>query len=660
MAFNVNILPSRHSAAMNPMPVSIEYIPSQSYDNWSLLTNILFYCREVSNMQPYFNNDIFTEVTVNTPHSFDVGDSVMIFRGENIGYYKVIEITSPTKFVIDLIFVNYTGTPTTYIGRSITGKRDYNVNGLINFSIDESCVDFLGSRIAGTEPYGTDSFNYFLSFGEQYNFIYYFYDNFVGTGSKVGFHAGTSSYTSIDEVPFEVGDEIIIEQDLFEWVYTDNFFSLGNLAFTSSNAHNWEVGDIVTVTGQITEPNYNGDVKVLEVLSPFSIRVDKNFSTSTPAEGGSIFGIPKPEYNTTATITDIYYDSLLGVCILTDLDFTGSSQPIGGRIKLLNGDPFINYTAYDTFSQSGDNFLYQTARLCQFDRPFYTDKLLDEYIAGTSSSKWSTILYQDGTPNRIDRTGSSFLRMRFDYLTTVGYAKVDFYGFDGSLIGSSYLNEPYDNGYYYIDLGVGLDQMLNNNDRVDIGPFDLSTEIDNIYSWELAWYDDSDSRISTFVKLQLDDDEACELDVFNLMWLDSYGSYISFPFRYAPSEGIEIDRSSYYKQEGIYTPNSFIVDTSERGVFNFYNKSREKIKLTSGFIEDGENYLFKDLIRSTDIYLTSRDIYNDGFYAVTFGDDKIEFKDNRWDSIYYYEPTVYFAWNSYRRNNIIPIGMNKR
>ena len=660
MSFNVNILPSKHSAGMNQMPVSVEFLPSDSYDNWSLITNILFYCREVYSMDPYFDNEIYTEVTTTIDHSFEVGDRVMIFRGEGIGYYNVIRVTATNKFIIDSIFVSYTGSPTTYIGRVISGLRDYNKDYKINFSIDEECVDYLGSRILNGVPYGNDSFNYFLSIGEQYNFIYHFYDNFAGTGGKVGFHAGTWSYSSIDEIPFEVGDEIIIEQDLFEWVYTDNFFSLGNLAFTSSNIHNWEVGDIVTVTGQITEPNYNGDVKVLEVLSNKSIRVDKWFSTSTPVEGGSIFGTPFPQYNTTATITDIYYDTVLGVCILTDLDFAGSSQPIGGKIKLLNGEPFINYTVYDTFGLTAAGFDYQTARLCRFDRPYYTDKLLNEYIGGTSSSKWSTILKQDGTWNRIDKTGLSFIRMRFDQSTTLGYAKVDFYNSNDIYLGSSKLTNVFGYiGIYYNDLGVGLSQMLSNVDRVDLGLFNMATEYDNIWKWNIRWYDTDDNPISTSVKFKLDDDHACDLDVFNLMWLDSYGSYISFPFRYAFTDGKEVDRSQYYKQEGVCNNSSFEVETSERGVFNFYNKSRSKIKLTSGFIEDGENYLFSDLIESTDIYLTSRDTYNDGFYAVTFGEDKIEFKDNRWDNIYYYEPTVYFAYNNYRRNNIIPVGNNK-
>ena len=124
MSFNVNILPSKHSAGMNQMPVSVEFLPSDSYDNWSLITNILFYCREVYSMDPHFDNEIYTEVTTTIDHSFEVGDKVMIFRGEGIGYYNVIRVTDTNKFIIDSIFVTYTGTPTTYIGRVIKGAGE--------------------------------------------------------------------------------------------------------------------------------------------------------------------------------------------------------------------------------------------------------------------------------------------------------------------------------------------------------------------------------------------------------------------------------------------------------------------------------------------------------------------------------------------------------
>lgn len=659
MGFDVKILPSKHSAAINHMPVSVEFLDNSGYDNYSFISNIVFYCREVSSMEPYFNFEVLTKVTVTESHNYEVGDTLMIFRGssDNIGYYNIKEVLSNVEFVIDKIFVNWVPSPSTYIGRVIREVKDYNQYGRVNYTIDESCIDYLGVRIIDDAPFGVDSFNYFLVFGEQYDFIFNFYDNFSASGSKLGFYAGTGSYASVDDVPFEIGDEIVIQQDLFEWLYTDNIFTSGFLGFTSSNIHNWSVGDIVTVTGQITEPYYNGDVKVLEVLNSNSIRVDKTHSTSTPMEGGSIFGVPFPEYNTNATITDIYYDVTLGVCIVTDLDFITASQPISGDIKLLNGEQFVNYNSFDTVGfYSDDVFDYQTAKLCRFDRPWYINKLNNEYIAGSVSSNFSTILKQDGEWNRIDRNGSNFIKMRFEYSEpiygTAGYADCVFYDYDNNILGNSHLVELNSNEIYDYDLGCGLDQILNNIDRVDIGTFSYVSEIDNIWRWEVTWYDMSNKKISKTLRFELDDDSACGLDVYNIMWLDSYGSYISFPFRYAPTESKDVDRSSYYKREGQWGDTDFTIDTSERGVFNFYNKSRSKIKLTSGFINDDENYLFKDLIESTDVYLSSNSEYI-GFYSVYFGDDKIEFKDNRWDYLYYYEPTFYFSYNNYRRNNII-------
>ena len=129
-----------------------------------------------------------------------------------------------------------------------------------------------------------------------------------------------------------------IRQQLFvqadqQFDYDDNFFSNDNVGFTATTAtHDFEVGTTIQVVGQETNPAYNGYTTVESVPNANSLVTNKPFGLPSPVEGGQIYGIPRPSYNGTATITDII-TAATGVIIVTNKPFTTSTSPVPGFIR---------------------------------------------------------------------------------------------------------------------------------------------------------------------------------------------------------------------------------------------------------------------------------------------------------------------------------------
>src|SRR5690606_18841748 len=171
-------------------------------------------------------------------------------------------------------------------------------------------------------------FNYQLYLGEAKKYVVEFEDNgffypTYGDAAKISFW--NSSITSLSAVSLSIGDQIVIQQELFEWNYTGAYNDGGYLAFSATSAiHNFRVDQPITVNGQVTEPYYNGPTTITSVNNyPSSTRLttSKPWSTvaASIAEGGDIFGTPIPEYNTVANIVDLNIDVTYGLVVSTDI-----------------------------------------------------------------------------------------------------------------------------------------------------------------------------------------------------------------------------------------------------------------------------------------------------------------------------------------------------
>lgn len=660
----IELSPNVYTAAYSNIPIVVSSDNSQ-LEKFKYVVNVCYDSMTVADMEAYTTNgEIFTKLEI-TAHPYKLGDTLLIYDGQYVGYYTVIRVVDDNHIVIDLT-LGAAYNPMSLVSkicRYYRYKLSPDPDGLLKIDIANTIKDFVSANfVDGVNIYDGSStrFDYFLVVGEEYKFSVRFVDN--------GFFGGNVSFynpaiTSLTDIPFQTGDRILVQQDLFEWVYTDNFFSTtpassGRLGFTSTNVHNWEVGDVVTVTGQVTQPAYNGPAAVFEVIDNMNIVVDKQFTTSTPTEGGSIFGVPVPSYNADTRILNIYIDPTYGLVIETDFASGGATQPIPGTITYLdnvitqniNIDVIDDLYAYNALQYYADKF--QASR--------YSKTYFNSFIPGASNAKFSTIhsLYDilnvTNDPKLIEVDTKAFLLMHKQDANNPNLVdlKYDFYSsyenmLSNTILGTSLLPNEIDSEDIYAP--IGIQQLIDNTDRVDVGGFDLETDYVDVKYYRVS------GRISTTVKwdpiyYKVNDDCAPTNQRFSLLWKDALGSWVSYPFKYAATQTTETVRSDYYQREGNFIEGDgwgFDLKSSDRGDKGFFSRSRDKFALTSGWVNERENYIFADLIKSTEVYLQ---IHHDNnvIVPVKLTTNSIEYGRDGVDQVFNYSPTVQIAYNEIR------------
>lgn len=638
------LIPSSHAPGYTNIPVAFRS-DNASNDNFKYIINICWNAHSITTMvATQFNGNFATRITA-TAHEFKNGDQVFIFGTAYEGYYTILNIINANTFVIDLeLQAPYVS------GSNVCNYYNYKMpqdpQGIVKLDLANTLKDFVSSTIKDNffmdAPFGiydgsSTRFEYFIVLGEEYKYELRFEDN--GTFmSSLGFY--NTSITSLSGIPFQIGDKIFVQQDLFEWSYTATADASGRVRLNSSNSHNWEVGDLVNVTGQATQPSYNGLAAVFSVPDSTSIVIDKLFLGAT-AQSGIVFGTPKPEYNRDFTIINIYIDVLLGLVVVTDGAFTGSSLAIPGTITYLYDTLVTTYTDDVIFVGESTPFSVFDARIDRKDfRNYgpYTKDLYKDNFTIYGGFGMSTILDSKaqlaylGTAkkaNRIDYTTKSFLLLHSSTSATDISMKYTWYDREGgSIIGYSYLDSTLNVKDIYVPVGVV--QLMLNTDRTDSIGFDLDTDFNMIKYYTVVPYDGvPDNELANPIAYKID---CCErgLDNYSLMWKDALGSWITYPFKYVATESTDVVRSNYYRREGEFVDNgednwSYDINNINRGETTFNTQSRNKFKLTSGWVKDHENILFEDLMKSTEVFLQlpsytkSTFVSDDGFLIDEFG-----------------------------------------
>jgi hypothetical protein len=680
MSYSALTVPYDYMAAYSSVPLRISSSDSQLYDYFKYVTNIVYSASTLSSSQNIvYGPNTYTQITFTEAHSFEIGDTILLddTSGEYQGYYNVMSTPSSTSVVINLVLGAPLGACTCY--KVIKYKMSPDIEGEAKLDLSNTLKDLVTENLSDVNDIfeGPNTrFQFDLLLGQESNYIFEFEDNGFESGYASFWNSSLPSTYTATTLPFQIGDQVVIEQYLWEWEYNDNFFYSGQLGFTGSTPHSFLTGQTVNVTGQITAPHYNGYTTVRTVVDTYAFTVWKQFNTSTPAEPGSIFGVPRPEYNTTATITDIYWDATYGVVIVTDIPFGAASQPIPGQMRLINNK---KTETINDLSITGVSIY--NARIDTLDYG-YTTTQFDQFVVqkrGSSSNNISTIL--SGTSKfRIEPTTKSWLlahtygglwepRFSFydsannllsvtkiDYNTTVASAiNINNYANNGGdlrlnlfsthglsvgdlievvdgpayyngfatviqvnsstsitvntpyvsagVFGAEYINIINHSSYFDYYFPVGINQITACTNTTLLSGSALSSVVDSVdyYTVELA---EKNTGNTNSIYFEVNDD-CSRYDILHLMWKDGKGSWLSYPFKYISEDRTEVERKDYYKSEGTWnlSNNTFGYDTFGRGQKSFFIRSRDKYVLNSGWVEEFENSLIKDLLKSVSVYL---------------------------------------------------------
>jgi hypothetical protein len=129
------------------------------------------------------------------------------------------------------------------------------------------------------------------------------------------------------------------------------------------------------------------------------------------------------------------------------------------------------------------------------------------------------------------------------------------------------------------------------------------------------------------------------------MWKDKLGSWLSYPFIYLSRDSTEVERKTYYQTEGNWEDNTFGYDSYGRGEKNYFSRSRDKITLNSGWLEDQEVFLMKDLMKSSSVYVQTPD---NVLIACMIEENQIQLKKSINDQIFNYTFNIRLSGNDIR------------
>jgi len=637
--------PHTYMAAYSAIPLKVYSNQWDQQDLFKYLINVVWNTVTISADQSInIGNDVYTLLTSTTPHFFDIGDTVLlddtINGGQFTGYYIVQKIVSSTQFAIDLIPNTPFAGPGFTCSNVLKWRLAPDLDGYGKIDLSNSLKDFVTQNLTGQTvnygvPYrGTDTrFCYSIYCGSEQMYTFQFEDNLF-SGGTVAFY--NSSLTSLVGIPFQIGDVISVLQDVVEWPYTDNYFGAGGVGFTGTTQHSFLPGQAVTVTGQQTFPFYNGQSSILSVTSN-ALVINKTWQGNTPIEPGFVYGVPRPEYNATCTITNIVNDPVYGVVIVTDLPFTTSSVPIPGIIQYADGQITENPVELKLTGFCAYN--------SHIDMPDYSLTAFDPYVIQTrsfTSNNLSTIL-SGQTQYRVE---PNTILLPLVHSIRDSYVDGTYYKmYNGSsTIGALFIPKPSGATDWYAPGGL---TQIGSAPYVNIaGTF--ATYSGNVTNYEMYAVDNvapnTYAERTNSIKFKLNTD--CSMyEIYHLMWKDKYGSFISYPFIYMSRENMEADRRTYYKQPGTWDNNSFQYYDYGNGEKNFYVKSRKSYILNSGWLYEFERELIEDLMQSASVYLQTPD---NRLFQAHLEEKDLEIFKNINEQLFSYTFNVRVSNNEYR------------
>jgi hypothetical protein len=582
-----------------------------------------------------------------TPHEFAVGDTILLNDAPNnnlqTGYYNVLAVPQSDEIIIDLFPTVLFSIFPIRLSKFYKWKLTPDLDGFGKLDMSNVMKDLVSQNLTGqTVDYaltydGPNTKKCFgLLCGYESQYVFEFEDNIFTTGGTVGFQ--NSTITSITGTSFQVGQVIQIQQNPVAWGYTGITNSANGPVYSSNQQHSFLATQQIQVQGQSTLTSYNGYTTVKAPITSTSLTTQQTF-VGTSTVPGYIYGIPRPTYDTTATITGIYVDPTYGLVIQTDIIWAGSSVPITGQITYPGNQltSVLNeYTDYDAF--------------CIFNahvnRADYSVSFFDKYVVQNrpfSGNNISTVL-NTATCYRIEPNTIGFLLV---HSSTASLSDGMFYQFlnsQGSTLGSVRIPKSVSTQTDFY-APVGLQQIGGSNYINVTGTFaSYSGQIDTYVCYVY------DIPISTIVQRTNDicfklNGDCSMYQIYHLMWKDQYGSFTSYPFIYMSREYIESDKKTYYQQEGTWQNNTFGYDDYGVGEKTFYQRSRESFTLNSGWLYEWERDLIKDLMQSPSVYLQTPD---NRLFNCHLDETKVELYKNINEQLFSYTFNVRTSNNEFR------------
>ena len=643
MSLSAITQPYYSMAAYSAVPLRLRDDNFGDFDNYKYLTNIVWDNYAVNEIQAYvFNGLLYTKCTTTTPHNYQLGDELLIDGGTNnanlTGYYFVVKIIDANNFVINRVFE--AGITSSFqIYKVISYQMPPDIQGEAKLDLSNTLKNYCTDNLKDVNEIfeGTDTrFGYRLRLGCSYDYVFQF-NNLIPTGNTASFF---SSAATINDVELNVGDMVQITVNPIEWDYDFAYNTQNYLAFSGSSAHGTPLASTFNVTGQISNPNFNGIKQKLITVQPTNAVISTQIISFTPPqEPGTIYFYPPSNYNTTATVTQIV-DNSPGVTIFVSIDGIaeafGWDAQFGGEIRKIGGASVL-----DVSKVSINNLNVFSTRFKDYD---YTMDAFDKFAVQPRAANLnflSTILKpEEQYIYDIQKDTKSWL-LCHTVSAFVNRARYDFFDGAGILLGASTItNVTSEQNDFYMP--IGLDQILASNNRQDIIG-DLTAFTNDIVTYRVSGAEDTIPR-TNYYRFR---PRKCSTSYtqFKLMWKDSGASWLSMIFNLKSYDEIEVERNTYYKQKGRWNNDTFSYEKFDRGEEQYFTRSRKKYTLNTDWLSDEEVRLVEDMFESAKVFIQDK---NGELVACVIDLDTIELYKSQNEELFQYEFIVRESTNNYR------------
>jgi hypothetical protein len=134
---------------------------------------------------------------------------------------------------------------------------------------------------------------------------------------------------------------------------------------------------------------------------------------------------------------------------------------------------------------------------------------------------------------------------------------------------------------------------------------------------------------------------------WTIIFKDRRGSWAQYPFKMISRDFIETERTNFYQQEGTFTDNDFFYDPfNDRGEKSFVTRSREKIRLSSDWVRDQQNYIIEDMFKSVELYIQNPETGE--VKGIMINNKEYESKKDINDMIHHYEFDINYTTDDWR------------
>jgi hypothetical protein len=642
MSIQITTEPNKYLAANSAVPLRIN--STFDYNNQQTRVNFLTQSTLIPSMLVdsevvSIGNNVYTKFNVN--NTFIEGEVIYILDQNNyyFGYVLVIEATS-TYFIINKVANRDTLSGTFY--KSSPFKAPI-IKNYVDYNLREDVRNYVESSFDYelVNPYDASStrIEYKINYDFIYEYEWLFDDNYFVAGNSIGFIDFNA--TSINDTNFQIGDVIVIEQNLLEWGISNiDDDGNGQLKLIGNVPSQFRVGQSVTVVNLAAGQEYlNGQYIIIEVDNVNDyIVVDHPYTGANINTGGLAYSMSRPSYNGFATITNIIFN-MDGLIIATDIPFDASTPAIGGKITYANNKFFTEWNKELT----DPKYLYQA----KIDKSNFSD--FSKYVMQNRNAElnyFSTILNQEIQPiiSSPVYLGEDAYQINSDTVNSILQHKdYEYWGFEN------------ENVRIYVELYNSSRQLigeflmdLNNLDDVYIPSTikSFTTATKNEITGTFATYKDDVKyygisvidqeppggpyKISRTIYFEL---TGCtNNERFDLVWRDQLGSFVSYPFNKLSREFTEVDKKYFTQNTGKFDSNNHFTYKQERGDTVYNNRSKKKYILNTDWVKEHVSKLMIDAIRSNEVYIFK----DNNLISVNINNTQIEDKTIQNDRIFNY------------------------